>query len=147
MPTHYHILLQPLTDSGITEFMHKLGTSFIRSYNEQARRVGNLFVKPFRSKHITDDVYLHRVSQYIHLNPVELFEPKWKQGIVTSHANIEQRLLAYPYNSLLDYQGTERPQSAILNSEAMTLIGGNAHPLGNLLTEMIEYYQFLDLDL
>ncbi|MCI0563425.1 MAG: transposase [Nitrososphaera sp.] len=147
MPTHYHILLQPLTDSGVTDFMHKLGTSFTRSYNGQHKRVGNLFVKPFRSKHVSDDSYLHRVSQYIHLNPIELFEPRWKQGVVTSYTTIEQRLLSYPYNSLLEYHGQERPQSSILDPEAMALIGNNVIDLHDSLREMIEYYQFLELDL
>lgn len=147
MPTHYHLLLRPRTDSGITEFMHKLGTSFTRSFNLQNNRVGNLFVKPFRSKHIDDESYLRRGSQYVHLNPIELFEPGWKQGVVHSYPTLKQRLLSYPYNSLIEYEGKKRPQSSILDTEAMALIGNDAIDLSELLDEMIEYYQFLELDL
>ena len=147
MPTHYHILLKPRTDNGITDFMHKLGTSFTRSFNLQHQRIGNLFVKPFRSKHVPDDRYLYRVSQYIHLNPVELFEPEWKRGIINSHTEIKQQLLSYPHNSLLEYEGIERPQASILDPEAMALMKNEVIDLKSLLDEMIEYYQFLDLDL
>ena len=147
MPTHYHLLLQPITDSGISEFMHKLGTGFTRFYNDRNRRVGNLFVKPFRSKHIHDDRYLRRVSQYIHLNPVELFESKWKQGIVNSKIALEKQLLSYPYSSLLEYEGMERPQSSILNMNSVHLIGHDKTDTRTLIKEMAEYYQFLELDL
>jgi len=146
MPTHYHILAQPLTDSGMTVFMHKLGTSFTRAYNAQNDRVGNLFVKPFRSKHVSDDAYFRRVSQYIHLNPVELFEPQWKRGIIHS-PDVEAQLRSYRHSSLIDYEGNERPQRAILHPDAMALVGDSSTNLADLLEEMVEYYQFLDLDL
>jgi REP element-mobilizing transposase RayT len=147
MPTHYHLLLQPIKDSGISEFMHAVGTSFTLYYNEDNNRIGNLFVKPFRSKHVSNDSYLHEVTRYIHLNPVELFEPEWKRGKITSFANIEKKLLSYPYNSLIEFQGETRSQSSILNKEAIDLMGDGAIDLRHTLDEMIEYYQFLDIDL
>ncbi|MBM3261430.1 hypothetical protein FJY93_03355 [Candidatus Kaiserbacteria bacterium] len=147
MPTHYHLLLQPLTDSGITDFMHKLGTSFTRSYNAQNNRVGNLFIKPFRSKHIDDDNYLRTVTQYIHLNPIELFESKWKQGIVTSYEAAERCLISYQSSSLLEFEGRQRPESAILNREAVDFLNHTRIDLKDILKDMAEYYAFLELDL
>ena len=73
MPNHFHLLLKDLSEEGdgISRFMQKLGTAYTMFFNTSRERTGNLFVKPFRSKHIKDDEYLKRVTQYIPFNPIE----------------------------------------------------------------------------
>ena len=73
MGNHYHLLLQEKSEGGISKFMQKVGTGYTMYFNEKNDRIGSLFVGPFRSKHIAQDAYLRRVTQYIHLNPAELF--------------------------------------------------------------------------
>ena len=147
MPTHYHLLLQPLADNGISVFMHKVGTGFTRSYNEQNGRVGNLFIKPFRSKHVDDDAYLKQVVQYIHLNPVELFEPQWKKGIINDKSSLEKKLRSYEYSSLIEHEGNKRPQSSIVDLDTLALVRDNTINVEKMIAETVEYYQFLEIDL
>lgn len=70
MPNHYHFLLRQIQNDGITEFMHRLNTSYTMYININLHRTGRLFENTFKAKHIEDDsVFLH-VARYIHLNPV-----------------------------------------------------------------------------
>ena len=70
MPNHYHFLLKQLTDEGITEFMHKLDTSYTKYINLNVHRTGRLFENTFKAKQIDDDASFLHVARYIHLNPV-----------------------------------------------------------------------------
>lgn len=70
MPNHYHFLIRQNADHGITEFMHKLNTSYTMYFNLNLKRSGRLFQYTFKAKHIdNDNAFLH-VGRYIHLNPL-----------------------------------------------------------------------------
>ncbi len=135
MNTHPHLLLQEKEEGGISKFMHKIGTGYTGYFNAKHQRIGNLLVKPF-----TDDRYLRRVTQYIHLNPSELFEPRWKDGAVSNIKKLQENLLAYPYSSLSDYFGAVRPERAILGDQAMELLGSDLPSLDEILEDTKEYY-------
>lgn len=70
MPNHYHFLLKELTGGGITEFMHKLDTSYTKYINLNLHRTGRLFENTFKAKHIDNDSAFLHIARYIHLNPV-----------------------------------------------------------------------------
>jgi len=145
MNNHPHLLVQEKTEGGITKFMRKIGTAYTMYFNMKYDRIGNLMVKPFRSKHVSEDYYFRKVAQYIHLNPAEIFESRWKEGVVSNPTQLEQKLLEYPYSSLPDYFGTEtRPERTILDLEAFDLIGHSLLPLTEILNEAISYYQEVD---
>lgn len=144
MPNHFHLLMREIRDAGISTFMQKLGTSFSMYFNVSRAHVGNVFIKPFRSKHIDDDRYLKQVAQYIHLNPIELFEHAWKLGRVKNMRTIERKLREYRYSSLPDYCGVKRVENAILDVEAVDMF--NELPiLRDILIEAAEYYADLDM--
>lgn len=117
MPNHFHLLLYEREAGGISEFMRKLGIAYAMYFNIKNKRVGNLFVKPFRSKHVADDGYLNQCLDYIHLNPVELWEKGWKSGETTNLSAINKALFAYPFSSLRDFLGISRPEFSILGEE------------------------------
>ena len=144
MPNHFHLLLQEITDGGISTFMQKVGTSFSMYFNVKRQHVGNVFIKPFRSKRIDDDAYLRHVVQYIHLNPAELFERDWKSGHVRNMQSLEQNLKTYRYSSLPDYEGTKRLENSILDTEAMSMFDKRP-ALRDTLIEAAEYYADLPL--
>lgn len=140
MPNHFHILLQEKEVHGTSKFMQKLGTSFAMYFNEKYDHVGNVFIKPFRAKHISSDEYLRRVRQYIHLNPAELFEPRWKEGKVQNLYTLETKLQNYFYTSIPDYyQPNGRIEKAILDPEAMNFLH-EAPELLSVLKEARDYY-------
>lgn len=70
MPNHYHFLLKQTQENGVSEFMHKLDTSYTMFFNLNNNRSGRLFESTFKAKMIVSDELLLHVSRYVHLNPV-----------------------------------------------------------------------------
>ena len=123
--------------------MRTLGIAYAMYFNIKNDRVGNLFVKPFRSKHIEDDRYFKYVIQYIHLNSVEIFEPKWKDGITNNFNQLEDKIKNYRYSSLQDYSEIERPEKNILDSETFKWLKDELPSLKKVLPKSSEYYHNL----
>lgn len=146
MSNHPHLVVQEKEEGGITAFMHKIGTAYTGYFNVKYDRIGNLMVKPFRSKHIAKDDYFHYLIQYVHLNPAEIFEPDWKLGIVNNLELLEQRLRSYAYSSMPDYFGVERPMRSILDKEAFAMALDRLPSMNKLLNEAAEYYDLVDKD-
>ncbi|MBI2610789.1 transposase [Candidatus Kaiserbacteria bacterium] len=139
MPNHFHLLLKEITDGGISAFMQKLGTSYAMYFNMRRNRAGNLFTKPFRSRHISDDRYLQQVLQYIHCNPAELFEPGWKDGRVKDLYILQKKLLIYPYSSFGAFTDTSNVLGKILDSSIFEI--ETQFSPGKMLKEALEYYR------
>lgn len=120
MPNHFHFVLREITEGGIAHFMQKLCTGYTMYFNKKRERVGALFASTFKSKHAPDDRYLKHLVAYIHLNPAELFDSRWKNG-EGNVKRIEQALKNYPYSSLPDLLGIQRPERKLLGDTLATL--------------------------
>lgn len=75
MPNHFHFLLKQATDTSLTHFMLKLGTSYAKHFNIKYKEVGSLFQGRFKAKLVEKDEYLLQLSRYIHRNPKKLLLP------------------------------------------------------------------------
>lgn len=139
MPTHAHFLLREVREGGIATFMQRIFTGYTMYFNNKNARTGALFSGTFKSKHIDNDAYLKQVVPYILLNPVELFEPRWKEG-GGDISVIEKNILAYPYSSIQEFRGIERPENKITN---ISLENYYEQPstLSQMLRDAQEYYQ------
>ena len=71
-PNHFHLLLTPVVENGIQEFMRKMG-GYTMYFNEKNKRSGALFQGRYKSKHIQGDKYLLHLSAYINMNNRDLF--------------------------------------------------------------------------
>ena len=67
-PNHFHLILTPLVENGISEFMRRLGIGHTNYFNIKYKRCGALFQGTFKSIHIDSDSYLRHLSVYINLN-------------------------------------------------------------------------------
>ena len=67
-PNHYHFILTPLVDGGISEFMKRLNGGYTKYFNQKYKRTGSLFGGTFKSIYIDSDSYLRFLSVYINLN-------------------------------------------------------------------------------
>jgi len=67
-PNHYHLILQPKIENGISMYMKKLGGGYSRYFNERYKRAGSLFAGSFKAVHIENNERLLHVSAYVNLN-------------------------------------------------------------------------------
>jgi len=93
MPNHYHFLLYQKSENAISEFMHKLDTSYTKFFDLNHKRTGRVFEYTFKAKRIESDEQLLHVSRYIHLNPLI--------------AGITSTLSTYRWSSYPDYIGLQ----------------------------------------
>lgn len=140
MPNHFHLLLQETVEGGLARYMQKVGTAYAMYFNTKYERVGSLFVNPYRSKHIHDDEYLRHVAQYIHLNPAELYDQNWKLGRCVNVPSIVKKLQSYQYSSLLEYLGNIRPESRVVDVDALEFIADRMPTIHALVQDAHEYY-------
>jgi putative transposase len=115
MSNHFHILLTPCVEGGVSQFMKKLCTAYSMYFNKRYNRTGTLFEGPFKAKWADNDEYLKYLYAYIHLNPRTLMG---RTG--ADMPNDEELLMflkSYHYSSLPDYLQVARLENIILNPE------------------------------
>mgnify|MGYP001582412863 CR=1 FL=1 len=102
MPTHFHLLVRPLCEDGLSLFMQKNGAGYTGYYNLKYKRVGPLFQGVYKLKLVDNDDYARRVFAYIHLNPAEFVQKNWKDGI-KDWSKTEAFLRKYKWSSFSNY--------------------------------------------
>ncbi|OGI76059.1 hypothetical protein A3C67_00540 [Candidatus Nomurabacteria bacterium RIFCSPHIGHO2_02_FULL_42_19] len=118
MTNHFHLLIRQKVDGGITKFMRKLGVGYSMFFNIKYQRTGALFGGLFKSKLIgINDNYMRQLLGYIHINPLEIEFPEWKDKINKSSVNMKKFLKSYRYSSYPDYIGEDRVEKNIIRTE------------------------------
>ncbi|MBI4281657.1 transposase, partial [Candidatus Uhrbacteria bacterium] len=105
MPNHFHLVVSPIEDGGVSKFFHKLGVSYTMYFNKRRERTGRLFESTFKAKRIDSEGYAEYITQYIHMNP---------HG---SQTKSREELENYPWSSLPEYLGKKGIFSLILNTD------------------------------
>lgn len=112
MNNHFHLILKETVEGGVAKFMQKMGGSMTNHYNSKYKERGSIFQGSYKSRTITDDVYLRYVAVYVMVkNPFELYPG----GLEKACKNFDDAFawtLKYPFTSLADYAGDRN--SAIL---------------------------------
>lgn len=114
MPNHFHLLLTPLKENGLSKFMQKLSTGLSMHYNVKYNRAGSLFQGKFKAEHASDDVYLKYLFSYIHLNPIKLMQSDWRADGIKDLGKAKNYLRKYYFSSYSDYLEENRPENSII---------------------------------
>jgi putative transposase len=114
MPNHFHILIKEITEGGTAAFMEKLCTGYSTYFNNRHDRVGPLFQGRYKSQHVTSDEHLKYLFAYIHLNPLKLLDPKWKERGSIAIDRAEKFMAEYKQSSYPVYKDVTREGHAIL---------------------------------
>ena len=105
MPNHYHLLLSPRVESGISKFMKKVNMGYAKYFNEKYERKGALFEGRYKSVIIKNEAHFIHIPYYIHLNPLDLTAPEWRERKLKNHRQAIKFLDSYRWSSHLDYAG------------------------------------------
>lgn len=121
LPNHFHIVAREDASGGLSKFLGKLSTSYSMYFNTKNERSGPLLCHPFRARHIDSDEYFRWVMSYVHINPLDIYLPGWKERKVIDPVKAIDFLRSYRYSSYPDYFLGNRLESKILNKEALPI--------------------------
>jgi len=128
MPNHFHLILRPRVDNGVTIFMRKLGTGYVNAFNLKKDRVGPLFQGVYKFKHINREAHFCYLPHYIHLNPIAL-TPNGDQKTLLAFLD------SYRWSSFQDYCGKTNFPSIIETQFIAETFGSK----DNYRNELIEW--------
>ena len=98
--------------------MKKLGVGYSMYFNIKYERTGALFGGLFKSKLIgVDDNYMKHLFGYLHINPLGIKFPNWKDRINKISDNMKNFLEQYRYSSYLDYIKVDREEKNIITKK------------------------------
>jgi len=97
---HFHLLVHELVENGVSKYMQRVLTAYVKYFNLRHDKSGYLFQGKFKSVLIEDDRQLMHTSAYIHKHPGEI---GWKGK--------EEK---YPWSSYQDYIGENRFGSLLI---------------------------------
>ena len=137
MPNHYHLLVKPLVENGASDFMKKIGIGYTHYFNIRYERSGTLFQGKYKFVRIEDDEQLNYIPFYIHFNPAELIEAKWKEREIHDKDQVLNFLKSYRWSSLQDYLGN-RDSSNIIDKEILADYLGSPSELKKEMGEWLE---------
>lgn len=113
MPNHYHLLLSPTKENGVSLFMQKLNMGYAKYFNEKYERSGALWQGKYKKILLKQEAHFLYIPYYIHLNPLDLKYPQWRTGGVRDVAKALSYLEGYRWSSHLDYLGKKNFPSII----------------------------------
>lgn len=105
MPNHPHIMVAEKEEGNAGRFSRKIFGGYTKYFNEQNERSGVLFQG--RSKIILLQKATHflYLPFYIHLNPLDLFQPKWKEKGIKDVKGAIKFLEEYRWSNYRDIIG------------------------------------------
>lgn len=117
MPNHFHLLMSPLQNNSISNFMKFAGVKHVRYTNKRYNRTGTLWEGRFRSSFIDDERYFTTCLLYIELNPVRAKLVKrpesylWSSYSYRAFGNKETLVTLDPWYKSLGESQLERQRS------------------------------------
>jgi len=139
MLNHFHILAKETTENGLSTFMKKLSTGYSMYFNKKDERVGPLFQGRFKAEHVSRDEHLKYLYAYIHLNPVKLIEPKWKETGIKNKDRAIKFIKQYHYSSYEDYCGTNRQECKIISKGEFPKYFSGTHSFKTYVNDWLMY--------
>jgi len=123
MPNHYHLLVSPRTENGISKFMHKLDKGYSRYFNIKNQRKGALFEGRYKSILVSEESHFYHLPYYIHLNPLDIEFSEWRDGRLRNYKQALNFLDNYRWSSHLDYAGKKNFPSVTAREFLLDIFG------------------------
>ncbi len=99
MENHFHMLVRPFRGEWMSAFMQRTLTSYVKYFNLKHGRTGRLFETEYKAVQTGEEGHFEHMPRYIHLNPLDGFDPSWRDGTVTNWDRDLEYLNNYPWSS------------------------------------------------
>lgn len=137
MPNHYHLILSSKIEDGIPRFMKKLNMGYAKYFNIKNERKGALFESRYKSILIESESHFMYLPHYIHLNPLDLHMPEWRDGKLGSVKGAMDFLENYRWSSFSDYTGQKNFPS-VTNRDFLLEVFGGTNQYRNRVLEFLK---------
>lgn len=117
MPNHIHLLIKSKEEKQTSKFLQKLFTAYTMYFNKNYKRTGRLFESTAKSILVEKDKYLEYLFAYIHLNPIKIVDPQWKENGIKNTDEIKAFLDEYLWSSYGAYTN-KNFKNSIINKKA-----------------------------
>ena len=124
MDNHYHLLLEPLVEGGVSKFMKKLNMGYSRYFNTRHERQGTLFEGRYKRVLVKNEAHFIHLPYYIHLNPLDFKFYGWRERKIKNHKEAMKFLEDYRWSSHLDYIGKKNFPSVTQREFLLDFFGG-----------------------
>jgi putative transposase len=124
MPNHYHLLLSPSTENGIPKFMKKLNMAYAKYFNQKHKRKGTLFESRYKAILVSKSNHFLNLPYYIHLNPLDLEFPEWRERKLNNYNKAINFLNQYRWSSHMDYSNIKNFPSVTDRKLLLDIFGG-----------------------
>jgi len=138
MPNHFHLLIKEKIKNGISNFIKKLCTAYAMYFNKKNERTGGLFEGRFKAELIDTDNYLKYLFAYIHLNPVKLIKPDWKENGIGDEERVIQFLDNYQWSSYAFFTG-KKTEDPILNTKEFPNYFDNFNKFQSFINDWLNF--------
>jgi putative transposase len=105
MPNHPHLLVVEKKEGGISNFAKKIFGGYTKYFNEQLKRGGVLFQGKSKKILVQREAHFLYLPFYIHLNPLDLFQPRWKEEGIKDIKGAIKFLEEYRWSNYRDIIG------------------------------------------
>ncbi len=123
MPNHFHFVIKQRKENGVTEFMRKLGTGYTNYFNKKYSRVGPLLQGKYKIIRINQDSHFIHLPYYIHLNPLDIDFPEWRERELKDYNKAVKFLENYRWSSFQDYIGIKNFPSVTQREFLLNFLG------------------------
>jgi putative transposase len=144
MPNHYHLLISPRIENGITRFMHKIGTGYVKYFNQKYDRKGTIFEGRYKSILVSKEPHFDHLPYYIHFNPLDLKFKEWREGALKNYKQAIEYLNNYRWSSHLDYLGKKNFPS-VINKTFLTEVFGGVKEYKKSITQRLKDLELGDI--
>ncbi len=139
MPNHFHLLVRSRAEGDVSKFMQRISTGYTMYFNTRNDRSGALFQGRFKARHAHTDTYLAYLIAYIHLNPIKLIDPTWKENGIPDRKKAEDFLRVYRWSSYQDYLGIERRENVLVSKNALPEYWSDRKSFETFVTDWLEH--------
>lgn len=118
MPNHPHIMLAEKEEGSTGRFSRKIFGGYTKYFNEQNDRSGVLFQGRSKIILVQKEAHFLYLPFYIHLNPLDLFQPGWKEKGIKDVRGAMKFLEEYRWSNYRDIIGKGDGEfSSVTNKE------------------------------
>lgn len=127
MHNHYHLLLTPRIEGGMSLFLKKLNGGYAKYFNERYKRVGALFQGKTKRILIDNDAHFLHILNYIHFNPLDAQNDtkEWRLKRINNVEVALTHLANYRWSSYQDYIGIKNFPSVLTTSLFQEVFSNN----------------------